>query len=94
MNLDNKIKARLNEVMDIDYLSIVNDTAKHVNHKNYDGGGHFKLEVVSSAFEGLSLLEQHKLVYKALEGMIKKEIHAVSLNLLTEKEYSEKSEAR
>ena len=80
MNLDNKIKARLNEVMDIDYLSIVNETAKHVNHKNYDGGGHFKLEVVSSAFEGLSLLEQHKLVYKALEGMIKKEIHALALN--------------
>ena len=63
----------------IDYLSILNDTDKHLNHKNYDGGGHFKLEIVSSAFEGLSLLEQHKLVYTALEGMIKKEIHALAL---------------
>ena len=73
--------------MDIDYLSIVNDTAKHVNHKNYDGGGHFKLEVVSSAFEGLSLLQQHKLVYKALEGMIKKEIHAFSMKTYTQDEW-------
>ena len=33
MNLDNKIKSRLSKVMDIDYLSINNDTDKHVNHK-------------------------------------------------------------
>ena len=51
MNLDDKIKSRLNKAMDIDYLSILNDTDKHLNHKNYDGGGHFKLEIVSSAFE-------------------------------------------
>ena len=79
MNLDNKIKSRLSKVMDIDYLSINNDTDKHVNHKNYDGGGHIELEIVSSAFEGLSILDQHKLVYKALEGMIKKEIHALTI---------------
>ena len=79
MNLNNKIKCLLKKSMDIDYLSIVNDTEKHLNHKNYDGGGHFKLEIVSKAFEGLSLLEQHKLVYKALEVMIKKEIHALAL---------------
>ena len=79
MNLNNKIKCLLIKSMDIDYLSIVNDTEKHLNHKNYDGGGHFKLEIVSKTFEGLSLLEQHKLVYKALEVMIKKEIHALAL---------------
>ena len=79
MNLNNKIKCLLKKSMDIDYLSIVNDTEKHLNHKNYDGGGHFKLEIVSKTFEGLSLLEQHKLVYKALEVMIKKEIHALAL---------------
>ena len=83
MNLDNKIKLLLEESMDIDYLSILNDTDKHLNHKNYDGGGHFKLEIVSSSFEGLSLLEQHKLVYKALEGMIKKEIHALALKTIS-----------
>ena len=63
MNLDDKIKSRLNNAMDIDYLSINNDTNRHINHKNYDGGAHFKLEIVSSSFEGLSLLDQHKLVY-------------------------------
>ena len=54
MNLDNKIKSRLNKAMNIDFLSINNNTEKHVNHKNYDGGAHYKLEIVSNAFEGLS----------------------------------------
>ena len=82
MNLDNKIKSRLNKVMEIDFLSINNDTNKHINHKNHDGGDHFKLEIVSSSFEGLSLLDQHKLVYKALNDMIKKEIHALALKTI------------
>ena len=30
------------------------------------GGDHFQVTVVSPRFEGLSLLEQHKLVYAAL----------------------------
>ena len=82
MNLDDKIKSRLNNAMDIDYLSINNDTNRHINHKNYDGGAHFKLEIVSSSFEGLSLLDQHKLVYKVLNDMIKKEIHALALKTI------------
>mgnify|MGYP000004616516 FL=1 len=82
MNLDNKIKSRLNKAMEIDFLSISNDTNKHINHKNHDGGAHFKLEIVSSSFEGLSLLDQHKLVYKALNDMIKKEIHALALKTI------------
>ncbi|MBA3366158.1 MAG: BolA family transcriptional regulator [Actinobacteria bacterium] len=30
------------------------------------GGDHFQVVVVSSRFEGVSLVEQHKLVYEAL----------------------------
>ena len=32
------------------------------------GGDHFHVTVVSGQFEGLSLVEQHKLVYAALAG--------------------------
>jgi stress-induced morphogen len=32
------------------------------------GGDHFQVTVVSSAFNGLSLIEQHKLVNAALAG--------------------------
>lgn len=32
------------------------------------GGDHFQVSVVSDRFSGLSLVEQHRLVYDALEG--------------------------
>ena len=35
-------------------------------HDRTGGGDHFQVTVASSRFEGLPLLEQHKLVYEAL----------------------------
>jgi stress-induced morphogen len=34
------------------------------------GGDHFQVTVVSSSFDGLSLIEQHKLVNAALAGLL------------------------
>ena len=44
------------------------------------GGGHFSLEVISSAFEGKSLLAKQRLVYGALTELIAGEhapVHAI-----------------
>lgn len=42
-------------------------------------GHHFEAEIVSSAFAGKSLVEQHQMVYRALGDKMKQEIHALSL---------------
>jgi len=42
-------------------------------------GQHFEAEIVSSAFAGKSLVEQHQMVYRALGDKMKQEIHALSL---------------
>ena len=41
---------------------------------------HFSAVVISSSFEGLSLIDQHKEVYKAVGDHMTKEIHALQLN--------------
>ena len=44
------------------------------------GGGHFSLEVISSAFEGKGLLAKHRLVYGALTELMAGEhapVHAI-----------------
>ena len=43
------------------------------------GGDHFRAEIVSPAFEGLSRIEQHKLVYAVFGSEIGGAIHALSL---------------
>ena len=48
------------------------------------GGDHFQVDVISSAFQGLSRIQQHQLVYKALQKeLASEEIHALALNTST-----------
>lgn len=46
-------------------------------------GDHFRAEVVSDRFEGLSRIEQHKLVYDVFGNEIGGPIHALSLKTST-----------
>ncbi len=44
-------------------------------------GDHLKIDVISNAFKGLSLIRQHQLVYGALKDELASEaIHALALN--------------
>jgi stress-induced morphogen len=47
------------------------------------GGDHFRAEVVSDHFQGLSRIEQHRLVYEVFGNEIGGPIHALSLKTST-----------
>jgi len=47
------------------------------------GGDHFRAEVVSERFEGLTRIEQHQLVYGIFGAEIGGPIHALSLKTST-----------
>ncbi len=42
-------------------------------------GDHYAAYVESSAFKGLSRIQQHQLVYRALQGRMGNELHALAL---------------
>jgi stress-induced morphogen len=42
-------------------------------------GDHYSAMVVSSAFKGKSRVQQHQMVYKALQGRMGGELHALAL---------------
>ena len=44
------------------------------------GGDHWQVRIRAPEFTGLSLVEQHQLVYKALGDLMKAQIHALSLD--------------
>jgi stress-induced morphogen len=51
-----------------------------VNVEDLTGGGdHFRAEIVSERFEGLSRIQQHKLVYDVFGNEIGGAIHALSI---------------
>ncbi len=46
-------------------------------------GDHYSAVVVSSAFEGLSMVKQHQLVYASLQGHMGSTLHALALETKT-----------
>lgn len=47
---------------------------------------HYEADVVSPAFDGKTLVEQHEMVYDALEGHMTRDIHALELKTYTPEE--------
>tara|TARA_B100000700_G_scaffold299587_1_gene366825 strand:- start:412 stop:642 length:231 start_codon:yes stop_codon:yes gene_type:complete len=52
--------------------------------KDLGGGDHLEVSVISANFSGLSLVQQHQLVYGALKNELRTEtIHALALKTST-----------
>jgi acid stress-induced BolA-like protein IbaG/YrbA len=48
-----------------------------------DDGQHFEAVIVSAAFVGKNMVQQHQLVYQALGDRMRSEIHALSMRTFT-----------
>ena len=52
----------------------------HITIEDLAGDGdHYAAEVISAAFKGKTRVQQHKMVYDALQGRMGGELHALSL---------------
>ena len=81
MNTPERIQQLLCDRLQPVRFELTDDSARHAGHAGAQaGGGHYIVTIVSPAFAGLSLLEQHRLVYDTLGGMMGREIHALALN--------------
>ena len=55
-----------------------------VNVQDTTGGGdHFRAEIVSDRFEGLTRIQQHKLIYDVFGDEVGGAIHALSIKTAT-----------
>jgi acid stress-induced BolA-like protein IbaG/YrbA len=50
-------------------------------------GQHWEAVIVARAFEGLSRVKQHQLVYAALGDRMREEVHALSMQTLTPEQW-------
>ena len=80
MQTIDQIRERLRSRLQAESVEIENQSHLHVGHAGAaGGGGHYSVTVVSKTFEGLNTLSRHRLVYAAVEDLMKKEIHALSI---------------
>ncbi|WP_273149913.1 BolA family protein [Methylophaga thiooxydans] len=70
-------------------LEIEDDSASHAGHAGNTGGSHYNLFIVSDAFEGLSLIQRHRLVFAHVDALMQSQIHALSIQAKTPNEVSQ-----
>lgn len=79
-----RMRALLAEALHPERLEVIDDSHRHAGHAGARGGqGHFTIEIVSSAFAGLSPIARHRAVYAALGDMMTTDIHALAIRART-----------
>jgi BolA protein len=77
-----EIRRRLSIALAPSSLTIANESQAHKGHHKGDDMGpreHFKVHICSSQFNHRSRIEQHRMVYEALEKLMHTHIHALAL---------------
>jgi BolA protein len=88
MNIKNRIELKLEEAFAPTFLEVEDESHLHVTHGNYKLGGesHFHVTIISPIFSGMSRIERHRQVYECLDEELKKNIHALRLNIMSPEE--------
>ncbi|KAJ3055702.1 hypothetical protein HK097_009669 [Rhizophlyctis rosea] len=85
------IQEKLSAALEPTQLEIVDDSAKHAGHAAMKGLAkgetHFRVVVVSNAFEGKPQIKRHQLIYQILDEELKAQVHALSLTTKTPAEF-------
>ena len=80
MDTPEVIVSRLREYLSAESVEIEDQSHLHAGHAGAaGGGGHYEVTIVASCFKGLNTLARHRLVYEAVGDLMKKEIHALSI---------------
>lgn len=82
-----RMRTRLETALAPLECALGDDSALHAGHAGAaSGGGHYHLRIVSTRFDGLSLVMRHRLVYDCLRDMMHTEIHALAITALAPSE--------
>ena len=84
MNRVETIRDRLQSALAPASLDVIDDSHLHAGHAGArDGRGHFRVALVCAQFEGLSKVQRHQLIYRALGALMQSDIHALGIQALT-----------
>jgi len=91
MTIRQDIIDKLGLGLSIEHLEVINESHKHNVPEGAES--HFKVVIVSSAFEGKKLVARHRLLNGILAKILSTHIHALALHTITKEEWSISQEA-
>jgi BolA protein len=78
-----RLRDALQQALNPIALEVQDDSHLHAGHAGAREGRHFSVRVVSAAFDGLSRVARHRLVYDAARSLIDEGIHALAIDART-----------
>lgn len=85
MNKDGPVKQiitnKLRETFAPESLDVIDKSHLHEGHAGHRPGGetHFRINIVSPAFEGKSRIERHRMINSALAAELSGSVHALAI---------------
>ncbi len=83
MRVAEEMQEKLTEAFSPRVLNIVDESEKHRGHAGYQEGGqsHFHITIASNVFGGMSRIDRHRSVHRALGADLVSRIHALALKI-------------
>ena len=81
-NFLEKVKAKINEKLITEQLTIVDNSNLHSRHKSFDSEKFYlKLIIKSDKLKSMSKIDAHKLIFSILRDEMKSKIHALEIEI-------------
>ena len=87
MSKQQALEQRLCQEFQPHFITVENESHMHSSGRGADS--HFKIVLVSDAFEGQSKVARHRKIYQFLSQDLQNGIHTLALHLYTQQEWDE-----
>ena len=88
MSIADAIQSKLNEAFSPTRMNIIDESHLHAGHVGArpEGETHFRIDIVSPAFGGISRVERQRMIYRVLAEELSDRVHALALQVRTPQE--------
>jgi BolA protein len=86
MNMQATIEKKLAESLTPTHLEVINES--HMHNVPPGSEAHFKVVIVTDAFDGVSRIRRHQRVNGILEKELMEDVHALSIRTMTPEEWT------
>lgn len=78
-----EIRSRLEQAFTPESLMVEDQGHLHIGHEGAkDGRGHFRVMIVTDAFNGLSMIKRHRAIYEQMGSLMQSDIHALAIEAI------------